>query len=366
MPGQLTGSGGNVRYGIVGRGRLTQVSGSTLRAVTAAAVAVSAVVAIGTAATGGGSAPTGLITSVTTVAPDVTAAAVLAAARTHLGQKYVYGGEGPTTWDCSGLTSTLWRTLGGVADIPRTARDQQAWAIPVPAGQVLPGDLYFLGTPASHVGLVIGAGWVLDASASSGKVVLRRLWTATNITFGRVRRAGAVPVTGTPVTVPPPPPAPPAPPTAAPAPPAPPTPPPTTAPVPTTPVVTPRSDGSPLGPMTGRKLSVAVRTLVGARYQAGGDGPAYDDGDLVAAAWSRAGGGLLPLDRNALAARTKAVPATKLALGDLVIYGTSLVWHVGVYVGKGTMVDSSRINGRVVLRKVFTSPDLHYGRFPLS
>jgi cell wall-associated NlpC family hydrolase len=101
---------------------------------------------------------------------------------------------------------------------------------------------------------------------------------------------------------------------------------------------------------------------VGARYAIGGTGPAYDDGALVAAAWHRAGGGMLPLDRNALAARTRSVSASKLSAGDLVIYGTSNVWHVGIYVGKGMMVDASRIKGRVVLRPLLTSADRHFGR----
>src|SRR5207248_1876287 len=75
-------------------------------------------------------------------------------------------------------------------------------AIPVPASQVLPGALYFVGTPATHVGLVVGAGLVLDASASHGDVVLRQLWTSTGITFGRVPRPGAVAVTPAPTTAP--------------------------------------------------------------------------------------------------------------------------------------------------------------------
>ena len=148
-----------------------------LRAVAGTLALATVVTGIGTAAAGGSSSTPGLITSVTTVAPDASAAAVIALARTHLGDKYVYGDEGPKTWDCSGFTSTLWSTVGKVISIPRTARLQQAWATPVPASQVLPGDLYFLGTPATHVGIVVGAGMVIDASFSAGKVVERRLWT---------------------------------------------------------------------------------------------------------------------------------------------------------------------------------------------
>ena len=339
-----------MRYGIAVGERVHRAGLlATLRAAAVGTALAVTVAGIGTAAASGSSSTTGLITSVTTKAPDAAAAAVLAAARTHLGQKYVYGAVGPKTFDCSGFTSTLWRTIGGVSSIPRTAHEQQAWAIPVPASQVLPGDLYFLGVPASHVGIVVGGGLVLDASASHGKVVLRKLWTNVGITFGRVPRATAVKVTGPPLK----PPTAPPPSTAPGAPTTPPDTPPTTSPTtPTTPAVA----------STGKLVSMAAKQLIGARFQAGGNGPAYDDGDLVAAAWHKASGGVLPLDRNMLAARAKPVPATKLALGDLVIYGTAKVWHVGIYVGKGEMVDASKLNGKVVHRKVFASADLHYGR----
>ena len=248
------------------RTRLTRVCALPgLRAAAAALALVTVVTGIGTAAAGGSGGTPGLITTVTTVAPDQAAAAVIAAARTHLGQKYVFGGTGPTIWDCSGLTSFLWRTAGGVAAIPRTARLQQAWATPVPASQVLPGDLYFLGTPATHVGIVLGAGMVLDASASHGKVVERALWTATDITFGRVPRAGAVPVT--------------APPAGQPTTPAPTTTPITTPTAPTPPVVTSPPSvaaGKPIAPTLAPSASgfvAAAKALVGAPYSVGGTGP---------------------------------------------------------------------------------------------
>jgi cell wall-associated NlpC family hydrolase len=335
-----------------------------VRAVAGALAVVTVVTGVGTAAAGGSSAKPGLITNVTTVAPDQAAAAVLAAARKHLGEKYVYGGSGPTTWDCSGFTSTLWRTIAGVTSIPRTARQQQAWATPVPASQVLPGDLYFLGTPATHVGLVVGGGMVLDASASHGTVVLRQLWTSTGITFGRVPRSGAVPVSTAPTapitpTTPIKPITPPvAPTTTAPAAPT------TTAPpVAGTPTVAAGgAAGSFFIPAAGL-LVRAAHSLVGARYAEGGVGPRYDDAALVAATWRGAGGAALPLDRNALAARARTVPDAHLRVGDVVVYGAAnKVWHVGIYVGKGMMVDASKINGHVVLRPVFTSPDRRFGR----
>ena len=142
-----------------------------------------------------------LITSVTTVAPDAAAAAVIAAARTHLGDKYVYGDAGPTTWDCSGFTSVAVEHGRRASRRSRAPRGcSRRGRRPYPPSQVLPGDLYFLGTPATHVGIVVGAGMVLDASASPARSSMRQLWATPDITSAGCPRPGAVPVTGAPPT----------------------------------------------------------------------------------------------------------------------------------------------------------------------
>ena len=55
---------------------------------------------------------------------------VLQIARQQLGDAYQWGAQGPNTWDCSGLTSYLWREVGGVDAIPRVSRDQTPPARP--------------------------------------------------------------------------------------------------------------------------------------------------------------------------------------------------------------------------------------------
>ena len=225
----------------------------------------------------------------------------------------------------------------------------------MPAAQVLPGDLYFLGTPATHVGIVVGAGLVLDASASHGKVVLRKLWTDVDITFGRVPRPTAVTVTGPPPTA-----------TDGPARrrTAPGTARATHAPRRAAHVTTPR----PLR----RRAAVAEhraswsawppKQLIGARYQAGGNGPAYDDGDLVAAAWHQASGGVLPLDRNAARRQSQAGarrPSSPWATSSSTAPPTSGTSASTSARADGRRVPDQRQGGH---RKVFTSPDLHYGR----
>jgi cell wall-associated NlpC family hydrolase len=90
--------------------------------------------------------------------PGRAAAAAIAFARGQLGKPYLWGGTGPSTYDCSGLVQAAY-LAAGVAGIPRTSQDQWAWGPQAitPAA----GDLVFFaggdGSPASpgHVGIVI-------------------------------------------------------------------------------------------------------------------------------------------------------------------------------------------------------------------
>ena len=120
---------------------------------------------------------------------------VLAAARAQVGDAYLWGGNGPDAWDCSGLTSYVWGAVGGVTDMPRVSGAQQRWAVPVPREQLLPGDLVFLGDPVTHVALFLGSGTVVDASSARAGVVERPLWTASVTRYGRVPRPGMPAVT---------------------------------------------------------------------------------------------------------------------------------------------------------------------------
>ncbi|MEV0386878.1 C40 family peptidase [Nonomuraea sp. NPDC050643] len=91
-------------------------------------------------------------------------AAVLAYAHAQLGKPYLWGAEGPTAFDCSGLTMRAYQAAG--ISIPRVAADQWRHGPPIPAGQELPGDLAFFHMDADgpgHVGLVIGNGQMIHA-----------------------------------------------------------------------------------------------------------------------------------------------------------------------------------------------------------
>ena len=66
---------------------------------------------------------------------------LLTIARTELGKPYVYGDEGPNTFDCSGLMEYVFAQVG--IHLPRVAADQQKATSRV--SSPLPGDLVFFG-----------------------------------------------------------------------------------------------------------------------------------------------------------------------------------------------------------------------------
>jgi peptidoglycan DL-endopeptidase CwlO len=94
----------------------------------------------------------------------------VAVAMAQLGSPYVWGAEGPSTFDCSGLTSFAYAAAG--VTIPRVSRAQfaaYAGMRPVDRLHLVPGDLVFFadnpGSPSTihHVGMYIGRGLMVEA-----------------------------------------------------------------------------------------------------------------------------------------------------------------------------------------------------------
>ncbi|OIJ69157.1 C40 family peptidase [Streptomyces mangrovisoli] len=85
----------------------------------------------------------------------------IAYAMEQLGKPYVWGAEGPDSFDCSGLTSQAWLHAGVV--IPRTSEEQWARLPHVPVARMRPGDLVIYFSDASHVALYIGDGKIVSA-----------------------------------------------------------------------------------------------------------------------------------------------------------------------------------------------------------
>ncbi|MBG0823313.1 C40 family peptidase [Planomonospora sp. ID91781] len=82
----------------------------------------------------------------------------------QVGKPYQYGGEGPGSYDCSGLTQASWRAAG--VELPRTTWEQWSWGadrrIPLDLNQLQPGDLLF-SKGLGHMGMYAGDGKMVHA-----------------------------------------------------------------------------------------------------------------------------------------------------------------------------------------------------------
>jgi peptidoglycan DL-endopeptidase CwlO len=79
-----------------------------------------------------------------------------------IGKPYVFGSEGPGTYDCSGLTKAAWASVG--VSLDHYTKDQYGETSPVSRADLQPGDLVFF-FPGSlhHVAIYIGGGEVVHA-----------------------------------------------------------------------------------------------------------------------------------------------------------------------------------------------------------
>lgn len=82
--------------------------------------------------------------------------AIVKYAEQFLGRPYVWGATGPNAFDCSGLTSYVYRHFG--YNIGRTTYQQIDAGTPVSLNDLEPGDLLFFGNPEApdHVVMYIG------------------------------------------------------------------------------------------------------------------------------------------------------------------------------------------------------------------
>lgn len=106
---------------------------------------------------------------------------------------YLWGGDGPVRFDCSGLTSQAWLHAG--VRIPRTAADQLRGLPRVSVGSLQPGDLvvYSFSSYADHVALYVGDGRTVDTASHhvNGGVGYSKLHRAGGTIAGAVRPGGA-------------------------------------------------------------------------------------------------------------------------------------------------------------------------------
>lgn len=85
----------------------------------------------------------------------------VAYATDQIGKPYVWGAEGPDSFDCSGLTSQAWASAGD--PIPRTSQEQWKQLPHIAVKDMRPGDLIIYFDDASHVAMYIGDGAIVHA-----------------------------------------------------------------------------------------------------------------------------------------------------------------------------------------------------------
>jgi cell wall-associated NlpC family hydrolase len=103
----------------------------------------------------------------TAVLADGVAGTAIAFALAEVGSPYLWGGNGPDRWDCSGLLVAAFREAG--ITLPRVSRDQYHAGGHLPVREMQPGDLLFYGTDPSdprtihHVAMYIGDDQMVEA-----------------------------------------------------------------------------------------------------------------------------------------------------------------------------------------------------------
>ncbi|HXW79349.1 MAG TPA: C40 family peptidase, partial [Acidimicrobiales bacterium] len=111
----------------------------------------------------------------------------LAFAESQIGKPYQWGGAGPASYDCSGLTMVAWERAG--VSLPHSAQDQYDLTERVPLSDLLPGDLVFFGTPTDvyHVGMYVGDGEMVDAPETGQDVSVQPIYELNLLAGGRIR-----------------------------------------------------------------------------------------------------------------------------------------------------------------------------------
>ena len=97
-------------------------------------------------------------------------------------------------------------------------------------------------------------------------------------------------------------------------------------------------------------VAETAKSLLGAPYVWGGEGPGYDCSGLSVVAWRAAGVNLIHQSRAQFAATTR-VNLVDIAVGDLVFYGEP-IHHLGIYIGDGKMIEAPRVGINVRITSI--------------
>lgn len=119
--------------------------------------------------------------------------AIINLAKSKLGCPYVWGAEGPNSFDCSGFTYYVYKNAGKVT-LPRTSREQAKYGTYVSKENLKPGDLVFFdsnyGSNVNHVGIYIGNNEMIHSPRTGDVVKIQKIntnyYTKAYVTARRV------------------------------------------------------------------------------------------------------------------------------------------------------------------------------------
>jgi cell wall-associated NlpC family hydrolase len=94
--------------------------------------------------------------------------AAVAFASHQVGKRYCWGGTGPSCFDCSGLVSRAWASVG--VRLPHSSEAIASALEEVPLDAVRAGDVLWW---PGHVALYAGGGWTIEALDARDGVVRR-------------------------------------------------------------------------------------------------------------------------------------------------------------------------------------------------
>lgn len=101
----------------------------------------------------------------------------------QIGKPYVWGAEGPNSYDCSGLMLAAWAKAG--VSLPHNAAQQSRVTKDVSRADLRAGDLVFYYSDIHHVGMYVGGGWVVHASQAGQPIKMKKVDDGPIHSYGR-------------------------------------------------------------------------------------------------------------------------------------------------------------------------------------